>query len=192
MTTVSYLHNNKPLTNPLACSRNVLCTFAESMTKRTLFTGTSVFLALVIFLSTSGFMVFVHHCHHHQETFSSLFINFNDRAHQPCPADGHSCCHSKGTAGEVSLESQCCENIEYWIKISPDSEPAKSGPSKLRQPAPLHQQSIFAFSNLCRISDTPPAPLLCEPLFSPSGKCILLQHRQLKLDGCDEPIEYRA
>ncbi len=73
--------------------------------KRTFKNITSVFLALIVFISTNGIVVAAHNCFSNHKTEVSLF-------HKKCCSKEKEQCHSK-PVNENTFSKKCCE-----IKIS--------------------------------------------------------------------------
>ena len=88
----------------------------------------SLILAVVFLISTSGFMVYLHHCYHKNTTYTSLFFNFSNGEQHPCEPVSKSCC-SQDEEHEDEIPSQCdascCKDIAFMLKYTPDTEPAQ-------------------------------------------------------------------
>lgn len=149
--------------------------------KKLLIHITSLVLALVILISTSGFMVYVHHCHHHQETFSSVFFNFNEVDELPCHAEITSCCsNSEEEPQQSRCDSECCQDTVFLYKISPDTEPAQKSSVKL-QPVALDLAKSERVELLSETASTGSEILTAPPERQiQSGKSLVIQYHQLK------------
>lgn len=140
-------------------------------------------LALVITISTSGFMVFVHHCHHHQETFASVFINFNDHENYACHEIPKDCCDHGADISIAHCDAAgCCHEEAFLLKISPDTEPAKTTTIKLQ--APEYPLSANAEPHYNIQEDLHSGEIRRPPPEKPpqSGRSILILNHQLKAD----------
>jgi hypothetical protein len=140
-------------------------------------------LAVVITISTSGFMVFVHHCHHHQETFASVFVNFNDHEHHACHAVPKGCCDHPVEQAVIHCDAAgCCHEEAFLLKISPDTEPAKTVTVKLQAPEyPVATDSKPTFTLKEKLLS---GAILRPPPEKPprTGKSIVILHQQIKAD----------
>lgn len=151
----------------------------------------AILIALNIIISTSGFMVFVHHCRLHQETIASLFVNFNDEVHHECGHDHEaaathtgSCCSAEPAVASEVLTGNCCTQYELLLRCAPDTEPARKATHKFDTPdtslAYCSQQiedteSVQPDLFTVRFDDTGPAS---------AGRPLLIALRQLKICGC--------
>lgn len=151
----------------------------------------AILIALNIAISTSGFMVFVHHCRQHQETFASLFVNFNDDVHHKCghnhqAAHEHAgtCCSAEPAAASEELTGNCCTEYELLLRFAPDTEPARKATLKIGTP---DTRLAFCYQ---QIQDTDPVqPEVFTARFDDSGPAaagrpLLIALRQLKICGC--------
>ncbi|MFO7721779.1 MAG: hypothetical protein R6V49_01005 [Bacteroidales bacterium] len=140
-------------------------------------------LAVVITISTSGFMVFVHHCHHHQETFASVFVNFNDHEHRACHDIPRGCCdHGADVPITLCDADGCCQEEVFLLKISPDTEPAKTFNVKLQAPEfPVSAGNEPQFSTQEELQS---GKIRKPPPEKPpqSGRSIVILHQQIKAD----------
>jgi hypothetical protein len=140
-------------------------------------------LAAVITISTSGFMVFVHHCHHHQETFASVFVNFNNHDHHDCPEIPKSCCELHSEVPVTHCDTTgCCQEEFFLAKISPDTEPAKTSTVKLQSPElaiPASSDSYLSVKEELHSGEIRRPPPEMPPL---SGKFIVILFSQIKAD----------
>ncbi len=151
----------------------------------------AILIALIITLSTSGFMVFVHHCHHHQETFASVFVNFNDEAHHSCSAitsscakAQESCCHKVPINHDAKIESKCCSSYEYLLRISPDTEPAKKHSVNLR-PKVSGVECSFSEPSLVAQDNHSDNRLRADiPRPGPAGRQLIIGLHQIKICDC--------
>lgn len=146
---------------------------------------TSLVLAAVILISTSGFMVYLHHCHHHQETFASVFIDFDHGQHPHCQQEAPTCCnHNQDGSIPASCDSNCCEETTLLVKISPDTEPVQHGTWKL-QPVIFSVHPSLLASN----ADIPEPQVTGIPGGPPkhqfaNGKSLVISHKQLRIGDC--------
>ncbi|HRZ41603.1 MAG TPA: hypothetical protein P5228_02750 [Bacteroidales bacterium] len=151
----------------------------------------AILIALNITVSTSGFMVFVHHCRLHQETMSSLFVNFNDDVHHECghnhhPAAPHSgsCCSPEPSVSSEKLSGNCCTEYEFLLRFSPDTEPARKAALKFNTP-----DTRIAYCHYVIEDKAPDQPEVFtgrfdDPCPAPAGRPLLITLSQLKIYGC--------
>ncbi len=144
----------------------------------------SVTLALVFLVSTSGIMVFIHHCHHLNKTYSSVFINLAEQSHSSCQEEEPSCCSEHSKQPNSVCGEPCCQNIEFLIKISPDTEPVKKTLNKvqpvLASQMPTEKDGIFK-----AIHHNKNVIYIPAPDRSPcAGKRMVIQNHQLKTGDC--------
>lgn len=140
----------------------------------------SLLLAGVLLISTSGFMVYIHHCHHQQETFASVFFNFNHNEHYSCSTVPMSCCEHSDVKIISHCNSDCCEDYALLIKISPDIEPVQKSLAKL-QPIVLNLPHSLSIDLLINEDDITTEQLFNPPEKTPlSGKLMVISFHQLK------------
>jgi hypothetical protein len=119
----------------------------NGMTARMIKYVFALILSGLFLISTSGIMVYFHHCHHNQETFTSLFIDFGEMESHPCSGCSAekpvSCCSPDGCPApteepveRICLEA-CCIESSVLVRYLPDSEPPQHSRSHIK-PACLH------------------------------------------------------
>jgi len=112
----------------------------------------ALLLSGLFLISTSGIMVYFHHCHHKQETFTSIFFDFSELETHPCSGCSEdipvSCCssegcgsHSKDPVHAVCLDA-CCIESSFLVRYHPDSEPPQQIRNHIR-PACLHLPGLM-------------------------------------------------
>ena len=142
----------------------------------------SLLMAAVLLISTSGFMVYIHHCHHQQETFASVFLNLNHKEHHPCSHVPVSCCEHSDLNIIAHCDAECCEDYSLLIKISPDIEPVQKVLNKL-QPIITYLPHSLGFDVLLTMDEVPTEKFFNPPGKPPlSGKLIVISLHQLKTD----------
>jgi hypothetical protein len=146
---------------------------------------TSLVLAAVILISTSGFMVYLHHCHHHQETFASVFIDFDHHVHPHCQQEARTCCtHDDHKPIAAACDPNCCEETILLVKINPDTEPVQHGTWKVLpvifsvHPSFLDSDSDIPDPQIAGIQSGPPEQRI------ENGKSIIISHKQLRIGDC--------
>lgn len=106
----------------------IIFALVKIVMKRFLNTLFSLILAVVFLVSTSGVMVYLHHCYHKNTTYTSLFFNFNNGEQHPCKPVSQSCCsqhdhHDKDIPSQC--DASCCQDIAFMLKYTPDTEPVQ-------------------------------------------------------------------
>lgn len=141
----------------------------------------SLMLVLTIFISTGGFMVYVHHCQHHGQSFTSIFMPADHHAALSCHTDKHYC--EDGTISSLHhCDGKCCHDTELYLKITPDTEPAKKIQHKIILPTErftyvacdIQDKLSYKHKSDKAWKDPPPE-------VNPPGRVKLLFYHQLKL-----------
>jgi hypothetical protein len=146
----------------------------------------AVVLALIFQVSTGGVLVYIHHCQHQQETYTSLFVGFGDGEEHPChhdlPAIPISCCGHETQEPAGACDTSCCHDMAMLLRFIPDTEPAQTGNVK---PAPVPLEIA------CYVNYTASLPVDAEteivfdiPPEKPpiSGRELVILYQQIKID----------
>lgn len=164
-----------------------MLTFAIAKTgmKRFLNIVFSVLLSVVILISTSGFMVYLHHCNHRNTTYTSLFFNHIQGEQHPCKTAEKNCCHTPDHNNRElpsDCERSCCKDFAIMLKFTPDSEPAQKSFTKF-----IKVIISDYIHNPCTTSDLAERSFKTHPLSPPEkpptpGKEKVILYHQLKDD----------
>lgn len=144
----------------------------------------TVLLALVFQVSTGGILVYIHHCQHQQETYTSLFVEFGEehpclQASTPAPTG---CCAHETHEIPSACDFSCCQDMSLLLKFVPDSEPSQPGSFK-PMPIPSDVPGYLMVVNQSTISDHSKQWDESPPEKPPiSGRQLVILHQQMKVD----------
>ncbi len=92
----------------------------------------SLLLITIWLISTSGVMVYLHHCQHKQEVYTSLFFDFDSMTDHPCSGCHEeeipvSCCAapSDEPAMGIVCHIDCCIESSILLRYQPSTEPVQ-------------------------------------------------------------------
>ncbi len=84
----------------------------------------TVFIAVIVFLSSTGFNVYHHHCNQDKTTSTSFFIdntscNHAEKHHHDKPSHPSSCCedYAASECENNYEEKECCEIVKTYHKV---------------------------------------------------------------------------
>lgn len=147
-----------------------------------------ILMAVVVFITTGGFAVFLHHCTSKNEIFASVFINNTHKEHQGCSEKSiPGCCESFETEENESekCDPDCCSEVVLFLRVSLDTEPVSFHNQKIepQEIESLSDHTLIDIEEIVQLItlynfDQPPEDCLLY------GKKFILLSQQLKLDCC--------
>jgi hypothetical protein len=154
--------------------------------KRLIYKTFAVVLAMIIQVSTGGVLVYIHHCQHQQETYTSLFVGFGEGEEHPChheaPSIPLSCCGHEAQEPTGACDASCCHDLAMLLKFIPDTEPVQPGSTKAFPVALdipndlLISASFWNEDETETFYDIPPEK---PPI---SGRELVILYQQIKID----------
>ncbi len=142
----------------------------------------SLSLAAAFLISTSGVLVYLHHCDHRNATYTSLFFKFRHGDQPPCKQEPISCCDKHDDNLPLQCDPSCCSDIVLVLKYIPDTEPAQNNTLKIKQtdePDNTFELTFTVFSESSFFQSVCQLPPEKPPI---SGRQKVILYNQLKED----------
>jgi hypothetical protein len=139
----------------------------------------SLLMALVVFISTTGFTIYEHHCNCTDTVQTNLFVEESDCCHQEpvscCDLEQHACVLDGQAPGH-----DCCTSSMNYIKINTPVD------------LPVQKKSLMHSLKLCalqeiiledsQIEDDPALNReVSTDIYRPHGPDLLIRYHQLKI-----------